>query len=95
MCFQAVDFARLRPVRYTEMNHPVYGLCQCVRSPGWLSLNGERCIKLYSQLTVPSCHHPRADSDGAVYVPGYRYIAVLEITDSGNLGNFSSLWGQS
>ena len=105
MCFQDVNFARLRPVRYTELNHSIWGLCV---SGSWLvvtywyrdtvSLYSLPGLELRHQLTVPWCRHPRADSDGVVYVPGYRYIAVLQITDSGKLTeirNLSSVGGQS
>ncbi len=103
MCFQDVDFARLRPVRYTELNHSIDGLCV---SGSWLVVADWHNVILYSlpglelrhQLTVWYCQLPRADSDGVVYVPGYGYIAVLQITDSGNLTEIrklSSVEGQS
>ena len=103
--FQDVDYARLRPVRYTELTHHMEGLFAIgtwlVVTDTWndtvmlYSLPG---LALHDKLRVMSCHHPQADSDGAVYVPGYKYIAVLEITDSGELTairNLSSVAGQS
>ncbi len=105
MCFQDVDYARLRPVRYRKMNHSIYGLCV---SGSWLvatdymdnrvSLYSLPGLELHDQLTVPWCRLPRTDSDGVVYVPAYYHIAVLQITDSGNLTeiqNLSSVGGQS
>ncbi len=105
LCFQDVDYARLRPVRFAKMNHSIYGLCV---SGSWLVVADwfRYTVSLYSlpgleprhQLTVPLCRQPRADSDWVVYVPGHRYIAVLQITDSGKLTeirNLSSVGGQS
>ncbi len=98
MCFQDVDFARLRPVRYTELNHSIYGLCV---SGSWLvatdydsnttSLYSLPGLELHDQLAVECCRHPRSDSDGVVYVPSYPNIAVLQITDSGNLAEIRNL----
>ena len=87
------------------MNHSIYGLCV---SGSWLvatdymddivSLYSLPGLELHDQLTVPWCRLPRPDSDGVVYVPAYYHIAVLQITDSGNLTeirNLSSVGGQS
>ncbi len=105
MCFQDVDFARLWPVRYTELNHSIHGLCV---SGSWLvvadwtsnttSLYSLPGLELHDQMTVPWCRLPRADGAGVVYVPAYYHIAVLQITDSGSLTgirNLSSVGGQS
>lgn len=37
---------------------------------------------------------PRADSDGVVYIPGSRYISMLEISDSGHATVIGNLTGQ-
>ncbi len=90
-CFQNVDYSSLEPIRYTEVNHSISGLCV---SSSWLVVTGwDDTVRLYSlpglelhhHLMVRWCHHPRVDSDGVVYVPGDRYIAVLQITDSGKM----------
>ncbi len=74
LCFQDVDFARLRPIRYTKMNHCIYRLYV---SGSWLmvtnrdshivSLYGLPGLELHNQLTVPDCCLPRADSDRVIY----------------------------
>ncbi len=89
MCFQDVDYAVIKPVRYAKLNHSIYGLCL---SGSWLVVAdwGANTTRLYSlpdlalhhQVTVERCRQPRADTAGLVYVPTWRpngHIAVLQI----------------
>ncbi len=101
--FQDVVYARLGPVRYMDLNHRITGLCV---SSSWLVVTDGGTVRLYSlpgvelhdQLTALGCHHPRADSDGVLYVPYDYYITVWEITKLGKLREIrtlSSVGGQS
>ena len=104
MCFQDIDYAGLRPVRYQRLGHAIWGLC--VSGP-WLIVTDWYNVSLYSlpdlqlhhQVRVYSCILPRAESDGrVVYVPGWEYIAVIEISDSGNMTvirNITTMGGQN
>ncbi len=97
-----IDYARLRPVRYRRLGHKITGLCV---SGSWLIVTDDKNTSLYSlpemklhhQLHLESALLPRSDSDGVVYVPGSRHIAVLQITDSGKLTeirNITTVGGQ-
>ncbi len=102
MCFQNVDYSRLQPVRYARLKHNITGLCVSGR---WLvvtdevntSLHSLPDLALHHQVRVEACRLPRAATDSLVYVPAWRYIAVLEITASGNiteLRNITTVGGQ-
>ncbi len=102
MCFQNVDYSRLQPVRYARLKHNITGLCVSGR---WLVVTDWVNTSLYSlpdlalrhKVRVEACRLPRAASDSLVYVPGKRYIALLEITASGNmteLRNITTVGGQ-
>ncbi len=93
MCFQDVDYAKIKPVRYGKLNHAIDGLCV---SGSWLvvadwvntSLYSLPDLALHHQVTVERCVRPRVDTTGLVYVPTWLYnghIAVLQITASGRL----------
>ncbi len=85
------------------MQRNIFGIC--ISGP-WLLATGWYGISLYSlpdlqpnhQLKLPHCRQPRTDRDGMVYVPTDRHIAVLKISDSGNMievRNLTSVGGQS
>ncbi len=92
VCFQDIDYTGLRPVRFQRLGHHITGLC--VSGP-WLVVTDwdAHNISLYSlpdlhlrqQARLLGCHHPRADSDGVIYVPANYAIVLLEISDSGNM----------
>ena len=104
VCLQDIDYARLRPVRYQRLGRKISGLCV---SGSWLIVTDDRIttslyslpdMQLHDQLHIESCLLPRADGDGVVYVPGSRYIAVLQIIDSGHITeirNITAVGGQS
>ncbi len=102
MCFQDVDYAMKKPVRYTKLTHSIYGLCV---SGSWLvvadksanttSLYSLPDLALHHQVTVEYCMQPRVDTTGLVYVPAWRpsgcdYIAILQIT-SGRMTELRNL----
>ncbi len=100
-----MDYKGLTPVRYTKLNHSgVRGLCVSgswlVVTYGWANttrLFSLPDLTLHHQVTVERCLYPRADSDGLVYVSAKKHIAVLEITDSGNMTavrNITAVGGQ-
>ena len=93
--FQNLDYSRLHPVRYRNLGH---GLLQsiCVSGRWLVTLRWDStAAQVYSLPGLqPECKLPdvlsdcgdiRADSEGRVFGACYNRVAMLEISETGNL----------
>ncbi len=93
--FQNLDYTRLHPVRYQNLEHGrLYSICVSGR---WLvALHGDLpAVIVYSlpgvqpEYTLPDvfsdCGYIRADSEGRVFGGCRDRVAMLEISETGNL----------